>query len=85
MRRREDVARDDDEGHLQRERDQIPEAAAPGVERLSKRGRRNRERRDEDDDRRDEREYERVGDPPFAPRGQAKRELRDETVSVAVG
>jgi hypothetical protein len=52
---------------------------------LSRRRRRGHERRAEDDDRRDEREHERVGNPPLAPRGQLQGELRDETVSVAVG
>lgn len=79
------MAGDDHERHLQRERNQVPESAAPRVDRFSQRGRCDGERRRKDRDGRGERKDEGVGNPPLAPRGQLKRELRDETVAVGVG
>ena len=84
-RRREHVAGDDHERHLQRERNQIPESAAPGVDGLPERGGCGREGGHEDDERGDQREDERVGNPALGPRGQLQREPRDETVGVGVG
>ena len=75
-RSREHVAGDDDERHLQRERNQFPEAAAPGVDDLRQRGGRRRGAGDYDDERSDDREDERVGNPALGPRRQRERQTR---------
>ena len=61
---------DDDQRHLEREGDQIPEAASPCVYHLPGGGCGEQQRSRDDDDRGQQREDERVGDPPLGPRGQ---------------
>jgi hypothetical protein len=76
-RRGEHVAGDDHERHLQRERDQVPESAAPGIDRVEKRGGRRRQRRADHENRCDEGEDERVWNPSLGPVGQRERGARD--------
>ena len=75
----EHVAGDDDERHLQRERDQLPEAAAPGVDHLRQARRRSRDAGDNHDQRGEEREDERVGHPALGPVGQRERDAREDS------
>ena len=84
-RRREHVAGDDDQRHLQRERNQLPEAAAPGVDDLRQGGRGRGQRGDDDEHRGDQREDERVGQPALGPGGQRQREARDEAGTIGIG
>ena len=78
-RRGQHVARDDDERHLERERNQLPEAAAPRVDHLSGCRRRDRQGSADDEDRADEREDEGVGNPALGPLGERQGEAGEET------
>ena len=71
------VSGDDDERHLEREGNQLPEAAAPCVDCLSERRRRRDERAAEDDEGGEQGEDERVGNPALGPRGERQREPGD--------
>ena len=86
LRGREHVPGDDDERHLQRERDQLPEASAPGVDHLQQARRRQRDAGDDDDERAEQREDERIGHPALGPVGERERHAREQArVGVGVG
>ena len=70
---------DDDERHLQGERNQIPETVSPSIDDVRHRRRRCGKRGEDDNNRREERKDERVGDPAFGPRGEREREARDRS------
>ena len=74
--RRQHVAGDDHQRHLQRERDQFPESAAPDVDDVAERRRRAGQRRADHDRGGQQREDERVGNPSLRPGGQREREPR---------
>ena len=65
---------DDDERHLEREGNQLPETAPPCVDCLSERRRRRDERAAEDDESGEQGEDERVGNPALGPCGERQRE-----------
>ena len=77
-RGRQHVPGDDHERHLERERDQLPEAGAPGVDDLHQAGRRGRDAGDDHDERADQGEDERVRHVAFGPGRERERGSRDE-------
>ncbi|GMU60306.1 MAG: hypothetical protein AMXMBFR34_20690 [Myxococcaceae bacterium] len=78
------VAGDDDEGHLQGEGDELPEAAAPDGGHLHRRAGRPRLRQQGDvrghhhEDGGHQREDEGVGNPALGPGGEARGEAGEE-------
>ena len=77
---------DDHERHLQRERNQIPEPASPGVDDLSgSDGAVATHAGDDDDQRGEQREDERVRHPPLGPRRQRQRKARNAACGVWLG
>ena len=75
----EHVAGDDDERHLQRERDQLPETFSPGIDHLRQTRRRERDAGDDDDQGGEQREDEGVGHPPLGPVCQRERYAREDS------
>ena len=79
LRGREHVAGDDDERHLQRERDQLPETFSPGIDHLRQARRRKRDAGDNHDQGGEEREDEGIGHPPLGPVCQRERYAREDS------
>ena len=79
LRGREHVPGDDDERHLQREWDQLPETASPGIDHLRQARRRKRDAGDDHDQGGEEREDEGIGHPPLGPIGQRERHAREDS------
>ena len=78
LRSREDIAGDDDERHLEGERDQFPEAFPPGVDDLRETGRREGDAGHDYDDGGEKREDESVGHPALGPGGHGDRHPREQ-------
>jgi len=73
------MAGDDDERHLERERNQLPETAPPCIDCLTQRCRRRDQRAAEDDEGGEQGEDERVGNPALGPCGERQREPGDRS------
>ena len=78
---REDMAGDDDERHLEREWNQLPESASPRVNDLPGRRRRRHGTRDHDDDGTHQGEDERIRHPPLRPGRERQGHASDDAGS----
>ena len=79
LRGREHVPGNDDECHLEREWDQLPQTASPGIDHLRQARGRERDAGDDHDQGGEEREDEGIGHPSLGPGGQRERHAREQS------
>ena len=82
---REDMAGDDHQRHLERKGNQVPEAAAPSIHHRERRRVGEADACQDGEGGGDEREDKRVGNPALAPRGERKRNPRQNASGLRIG